>query len=188
MYRERALNTDPHLRGHRTDRCYTVPSRKPPQNPREARLQLSHRHEKIATTTDLSEDTRVETLTQSQRLYEHNNNSINAAQPQTSNAPCDVWRAEKTCRAKHMASTTMPINKNSLAPPHAHLEKLRVSPRSFWACFKLTDQLLEKTRTLKQSIASSAPQPAAICYMALHATNKREHDHKKVKGRKTTNW
>ena len=135
--------------------------------------------------TDHSKDTRVETLTQSQQLNENNNNSINAAQPQTSNAPCDVWRAENTCRAKHVASTTMPINKNSLAPPHAHHEKLRVTPRCFRACFKMTDQLLDKTRTLKQSVASSAPQPAAICYMALHATNKREHEHKKVKGRKT---
>ena len=27
-------------------------------------------------------------------LYENNNNSINATQPQTSNALCDVWRAQ----------------------------------------------------------------------------------------------
>ena len=140
--------------------------------------------------TDLSEDTLVETLKQSQRLYENNNNSNYEAQPQTSNAPCDVWRAENTSRAKHMASTTMPINKKSVSPPRTRPRKkkgkkrVHVTPRTFKACFKM----IEETRTLKQSVASSAPQPAAICYMALHATNKREHEHKKVKSRKTTNW
>ena len=38
----------------------------------------------------------------------------------------------------------------------------------------MTDQQLEKTRTLKQSFASSAPQPEAICRKTLHASNKRE--------------
>ena len=45
-----------------------------------------------------TEDTLVETLTHSQRLDENKNNSIYAAQSQTNNASCDVWRGE-TCRA-----------------------------------------------------------------------------------------
>ena len=108
----------------------------------------------------------------------------------TTNKQCAMRRVARrnTCRAKHMASTTEPINKKSLPPPHAGLEKLHITLRSFCACFNMTDQLLEETRTLKQSVASSAPQPGAMCYMALHATNKREHEHKKVKSRKTTHW
>ena len=143
--------------------------------------------------TDLSEDTLVETLKQSQQLNENRNNSHYEPQPQTSNAPCDMWRAE-TQAAQNAWRQTLCRSTRNLCHHRARASKTKknkvhMTPRtSIKACFNMTDQLLEETRTLKQSVASSAPQPAAICYMALHATNKREHEHKKVKGRKTTNW
>ena len=66
----------------------------------------------------------------------------------TTNKQCAMRRVARrnTCRAKHMASTTEPINKKSLPPPHAGLEKLHITLRSFCACFNMTDQLLEETR------------------------------------------
>ena len=140
--------------------------------------------------TDLSKDTRVETLKQLQRLNENKNNSIYAAQSQTSNAPCDVWSAE-TQAAQNTWRQTLCLSTRNLCHHRARASttkknNLHVTQHTFKACFNMREQLLEETRTLKQSVASSAPQPAAICYLALHAANKREHEHKKMKGRKTT--
>ena len=71
--------------------------------------------------TDLSEDTLVETLKQSQRLYENNNNSINAAQPLTSNALCDVWRAQTRAAQKQ---------KKQGAYNSAHLQSMLLHDRA----------------------------------------------------------
>ena len=140
--------------------------------------------------TDLSEDTLAETLKHSQRLDENTNKSNHEAQPQTSNAPCDVRRAE-TGAAQNTWRQTLCLSTRNLCHHQARLEKkkrLHFTQRTFKASFNMTDQLLEKTRTLKQSFASSAPQPEAICHMALHASAKREPEHQKVKSRKTTDW
>ena len=127
---------------------------------------------------------------QSQQLNENNNNSVSAAQPQTSNAPCDVRRAE-TQAAQNTWRQTLCRSTRNLCHHRARASKTKktkvnVTQRTFKACFNMTDQLLEKTRTLKQCIASSAPTPEAICHVALHASNKPEPELQKVKSRKIT--
>ena len=95
--------------------------------------------------------------------------------------------SRKTHGVKHCPCQQEISGTTAHAPPQKK-KKLLFTLLSFWACFNVTDQRLEKTRTLKQSVASSAPQPEAMCYMAIHATNKREQEHRKVKSRRTTDW
>ena len=102
--------------------------------------------------TDLSQDTRVGTLTQSQQLNKNKETLLPCSA--TTDKQCAMRRVarQNMCRAKHMASNTVTINKQFMSPPCA--------PR----------------------------QKKTYGYMTLHATSKREHEHKKVRGRKTTDW
>ena len=63
--------------------------------------------------TDLSQDTRVGTLTQSQQLNENKETLLPCSA--TTDKQCAMRRVarQNTCRAKHMASNTMPHRKGA---------------------------------------------------------------------------